>query len=69
MAVANTRIDWKETPEARVCKADLPGLKKDEVQAMVEEGRVLQISGQRNKEKEEKHLLIRNREEDGSVDS
>ncbi|KAK2968599.1 hypothetical protein RJ640_009427 [Escallonia rubra] len=54
-AVANTRIDWKETPEAHVFKADLPGLKKEEVKVEVEEGRVLQISGQRSKEKEEKN--------------
>ncbi|KAK7300547.1 hypothetical protein RJT34_11393 [Clitoria ternatea] len=55
MAVANTRIDWKETPEAHVFKADLPGLKKEEVKVEIEEGRVLQISGQRTKEKEEKN--------------
>lgn len=54
-AVANTRIDWKETPEAHVFKADLPGLKKEEVKVEVEEGRVLQISGERTKEKEDKN--------------
>ncbi|KAL2227466.1 17.6 kDa class I heat shock protein-like [Sesamum indicum] len=53
-AVANTRIDWKETPEAHVFKADLPGLKKEEVKVEVEDGRVLQISGERTKEQEEK---------------
>lgn len=53
-AIANMRIDWKETPEAHVFKADMPGLKKEEVKVEVEEGKVLQISGERSKEQEEK---------------
>ncbi|KAL5580872.1 hypothetical protein UlMin_013314 [Ulmus minor] len=44
-AFANTRIDWKETPEAHVFKADLPGIKKEEVK----------ISGERKIEKEDKN--------------
>ncbi|CAA6672343.1 unnamed protein product [Spirodela intermedia] len=52
---AGTHVDWKETPDAHIFTADLPGVKREEVKVEVEEGRILRISGQRSKEKEDKN--------------
>ncbi|KAL9270094.1 17.6 kDa class I heat shock protein 3-like protein [Drosera capensis] len=52
--LVSTKIDWKETPEAHIFRADLPGIKKEEVKVEVEDGNILQISGERSKEQEEK---------------
>ncbi|XP_051222833.1 16.9 kDa class I heat shock protein 1 [Lolium perenne] len=54
-AFANARVDWKETTEAHVFKADLPGVKKEEVKVEVEDGNVLVVSGERSREKEDKN--------------
>ncbi|KAI4299481.1 hypothetical protein L6164_032940 [Bauhinia variegata] len=51
---ARTNVDWRETPTAHVFKADVPGLKKEEVKVEIKDGNVLHISGERNLEKEEK---------------
>ncbi|GAB4848045.1 hypothetical protein Ancab_002705 [Ancistrocladus abbreviatus] len=46
--VLNAPVDWKETPEAHVFTADLPGLTKEDVKVeVVDDGSVLQISGDR----------------------
>lgn len=54
-AFPNIHIDWKETPEAHVFNADLPGLKKEQVRVEIKDGKVLQISRERNVEKEDKN--------------
>ncbi|KAG2673315.1 hypothetical protein I3843_13G072100 [Carya illinoinensis] len=49
-------FSYKETvPGAHLLKVDLSWLKKEEVKVEVEDGRVLQMSGERNVEKEDKN--------------
>nr|POE89132.1 17.7 kda class i heat shock protein [Quercus suber] len=47
-------LDWKETQNAHVFKVDVLGLKKEEVKVEIKDGRVLQISGERSQDQEEK---------------
>ncbi|XP_057444795.1 18.1 kDa class I heat shock protein-like [Lotus japonicus] len=49
----NGQIDWNEMPEAHVFKSDVTGLRKEEVKVEIGDGRVLQISGERNVGREE----------------
>uniref|UniRef100_A0A0D6R0A5 SHSP domain-containing protein n=1 Tax=Araucaria cunninghamii TaxID=56994 RepID=A0A0D6R0A5_ARACU len=44
-AVAHTYVDWWESADAHIIQVDLPGATKDGVEVLVENGRVLQISG------------------------
>lgn len=53
-AVASTKVDWLETDAAHVLKADLPGLKKEEIKVELEGDRTLSISVERNQEEEKK---------------
>jgi Hsp20/alpha crystallin family len=46
---AFANIGWKETPDAHVFKADLPGIKEG---VEVEEDKILQINGERTRENE-----------------
>ncbi|XAR60676.1 hypothetical protein NMG60_11034144 [Bertholletia excelsa] len=49
-AIVSARVDWRETSQAHVFKADLPGLRKEEVKVEIEDNRILQISGERHAE-------------------
>ncbi|BBN14867.1 HSP20 family protein [Marchantia polymorpha subsp. ruderalis] len=53
-AAANTQVDWLETTEAHIFKADLPGLMREDVRVKIEDGQTLEISGERKKEEVQK---------------
>ncbi|GLJ37649.1 hypothetical protein SUGI_0764890 [Cryptomeria japonica] len=53
MAIANTHVDWFETLHAHIVKADLPGLCKNEIEVIIEDERILQISGRKKVEDDE----------------
>ncbi|KAK2980508.1 hypothetical protein RJ640_022510 [Escallonia rubra] len=54
-ALAHANVDWRETDKAHIFRVDLPGATKEEVKVQVEDGNILQISGERTKEQEDKN--------------
>ncbi|KAK9268346.1 hypothetical protein L1049_000095 [Liquidambar formosana] len=49
-----TTVDWLQTDQDYVLKAELPGVEKNDVQVYVENGKVVEISGQWKQQKESK---------------
>ncbi|KAL1357801.1 hypothetical protein HN51_009664 [Arachis hypogaea] len=52
-ALSHAHVDWRETDNAHIFRADLPGVRKEDLKVQVEDGNVLQISGERVKESED----------------
>ncbi|CAN6453530.1 unnamed protein product [Victoria cruziana] len=52
-AMASTPADVKEYPSTYLFVLDMPGLKSGEIKVQVEEGNVLSISGERNREEQQ----------------
>ncbi|CAM6092919.1 unnamed protein product [Calypogeia fissa] len=50
VAVAATQVDWIETFDAHIFRADVPGLRKEDVKVELEGDSILQISGQRSRD-------------------
>lgn len=48
-----SQFDWHETTDSHVLKAEVPGLKKEEMKIEVDSERTLQVSGERNVEKKD----------------
>lgn len=46
-SLAHTKVNWKETPTAHIFKADILGLKREEVKVEVEDRLILQTNEER----------------------
>ncbi|CAA7395993.1 unnamed protein product [Spirodela intermedia] len=46
-------VDWRETPDTHIFRVDVPGLKREEVKVQVEDGKVLDLRGERSGKEEE----------------
>ncbi|OMO59058.1 hypothetical protein CCACVL1_25121 [Corchorus capsularis] len=57
------RTDYKETPTAFVFKADVPGLKKDELTVEIQDGNILCLRGQKKMKRSEVYSSGRNSED------
>lgn len=60
-ALWNPRVDFSETDDAYLIRADIPGVKKEDIDINVQDG-TLSISGERHQEStetDEKHNILR----------
>ncbi|KAG0555555.1 hypothetical protein KC19_12G177500 [Ceratodon purpureus] len=46
----NPQVDWRETYDAHILKADMPGFKEEDVKVQVLDSKTLEIKGERKKE-------------------
>ncbi|KAJ7559683.1 hypothetical protein O6H91_04G096400 [Diphasiastrum complanatum] len=49
-SVFNVKVDWQETPESHIIRADIPGFGKEDTKVSVVDGRTLEIRGERKEE-------------------
>lgn len=53
VSLSKSRVDWYQKDNDIIMRADLPGLKKNDIDVTVENGRFLKISGQWNHDRQQ----------------